>query len=175
MHSKFLVHCCGLLLLANLSACRTYSVSLNDKLVYTPLPLFKDYQIADENLRNCVEQTISDKQIVKAEQLKQLNCSNAGIASLAGLETFTALEQLNLEENALTRVQQLSHLPRLKVLSLRHNNLIQAESLLQLLHLTTLDLSENKNLPCGDLQQLVANFRKGELTVTLPEQCKNKS
>lgn len=162
------------LAIASLMSCKNYSLSVNDNLVYTPPSLLTQFSIADERLRTCVEQTILDKHITKAEDLKQLNCSNAGIASLVGLETFTAIEQLNLSENNLTAVAQLSHLTRLSQLSLRKNNLTSAEPLLHLLHLRVLDVSENKNLACGDLYQLISNFNKGELTATLPEQCAKK-
>lgn len=159
------------LAVVSLSACKNYSLSINDNVVYTPPALFTQFNIADQNLRTCVEQTIADKHISKAEDLKQLNCSNAGITSLGGLEIFTAIEQLNLSENALSSASQLSHLTRLSQLSLRKNNLTSAEPLLHLLHLRVLDIAENKNLGCGDLRQLLSNFHKGELTVTLPEQC----
>ena len=168
---SFTLFCISSLAILSLGSCKNYSVSLNDNLVYTPPALFTKFTIADERLRTCVEQTIIDKHISKAEDLQQLNCSNAGIVSLAGLETFTAIEQLNLSENALTSVSQLSNLAQLRQLSLRKNNLTHAEPLLHLLHLTLLDVSENKNLSCGDLHQLVSNFHKGELTATLPEQC----
>jgi len=173
MHSKFLAQYCALFLLASLSACKNYSVSLNDKVVYTPPPLFKNFIISDEHLRGCVEQTIIDKHIAKADELTQLNCSNAGIISLAGLATFDAIKQLNLDENALTSITELSNLTQLKVLSLRHNNVTNAEPLLHLMHLTSLDVSENKNLKCGDLRQLMANFHNGDLRIILPEQCNN--
>lgn len=175
MDSKSVAHFFTLpilsLAIAGLVSCKNYSLSVNDNLVYTPPSLLTQFTIADERLRTCVEQTILDKHISKAEDLKQLNCSSAGITSLAGLETFTAIEQLNLSENNLTSAAQLSHLTRLSQLSLRKNNLTSAEPLLHLLHLKILDIAENKNLSCGDLQQLIGNFHKGELTATLPEQC----
>lgn len=171
MYSKLVTQFCTLFCIVGLASCKNYSVSLNDNVVYTPPPLFTNFAINDERLRICIEQTIEDKHISKAEELKQLNCSNAGITSLAGLETFSAIEQLNLNENALTSISQLSKLPKLTVLTLRKNNLTNAEPLLHLLHLTSLDISENKNLGCADLKQLVSNFHKGDLKATLPEQC----
>lgn len=175
MHSKLVTQLCTLFCILGLAACKNYSVSLNDKVVYTPPSLFTQFTINDERLRTCVEQTIIDKHITKAEELKQLNCSNAGITNLAGLETFNAIEQLNLNENALTSISQLSKLTQLTVLTLQKNNLTNAEPLLHLLHLVSLDISENKNLSCRDLYQLVSNFHKGDLKVVLPEQCNTKT
>lgn len=171
MYSKFVAQFCTLLFIMGLSSCKNYSVSLNDNLVYTPAAVFTNFTLADEHLRTCVAQTLSDKHITAAADLKQLNCSNAGITSLAGLETFTGIEQLNLSENGLTVVPQLAKLAQLRVLSLRKNNLTNAESLLHLLHLNSLDLSDNKMLKCNDLYQLIGNFQRGELTAILPEQC----
>ena len=172
MHSNSFSKFCALFIISSLAACKNYAVKVNDNVVYTPPSLFKDFTIGDVHLRDCVQQTIIDAQITKPEDLKQLNCSHAGIASLAGLEIFHEIEQLNLAENALMTVPQLSNLGQLKVLILRKNNLTNAEPLLHLLHLTELDISENKNLACGDLKQLLANFHKGALKATLPEQCK---
>ena len=174
MHNKLLTLLPPFLLTIFLSACKDYSVSLNQKVVYSPAPVFTQFTINDGHLHDCVEQTIADLRITKAEELKQLNCSHAGITNLAGLEVFTAITQLNLSENALTNISQLSNLTRLEVLILSKNNLTSAEPLLHLLHLKTLDIAENKNLACGDLQQLRANFSKEGLKINLPEQCKAK-
>jgi hypothetical protein len=173
MISKSLTSFCALFIIISLVGCKNYSLSVNDKLVYIPPPLLKSFVIADTHLRDCIEQTITDKHITKFEELTQLNCSNAGISTLAGLEKFYAIEQLNLAENALTSIVEIGQLTRLSSLILRDNNLTNAEPLLHLLQLKSIDLTNNKNLPCGDLKQLLNNFHKGELTALLPEQCIN--
>jgi hypothetical protein len=163
---------CGLLLISLIAGCKSYSVSVNNNIVYTPAPLFKDFTIDDIHLRNCVQQTIADNKITKAEDLKQLNCSHAGINSLAGLEKFYNIEQLNLAENALQSIVPLSTFSQLKMLILRKNNLTSAEPLLHMLALRELDISENAKLACSDLKQFAANFHQGDLKLVLPEQCK---
>ena len=172
MHSKYIAKFCILFIIANLVACKNYSISVNDNLVYTPPTLFTAFTINDQHLRNCVEQTIIDKQITKAEDLKELNCSHAGIANLEGVEIFSAIKQLNLSENLLVTVHPLLNLTQLNVLILRKNNLTNAEPLLHLLHLSELDISENSKLDCNDIKQLMRNFSKGDLAIILPEQCK---
>jgi len=162
---------CGLLLVTLIAGCKNYSLSVNNNTVYTPPSLFKDFTIADANLRTCVEQTIIDNNITKAEDLKQLNCSQAGISSLAGLEKFHSIEQLNLAENALQSIAALSTFSQLKVLILRKNNLISAEPLLHMLALREVDVSENTKLACRDLKQLATNLRQQNLKLTAPEQC----
>ncbi len=172
MHSKYINRIFGLLLISLIAGCKTYSVSVNNKVVYTPPSLFKDFAIADAHLRSCVEQTILDNQITKAEDLKQLNCSHAGIDSLAGLERFYGIEQLNLAENALQSINPITNFSKLKVLILRKNNLTSAEPLLHLLALREVDVSENAKLVCGDLKQVAANSHQGDLKLVPPEQCK---
>ncbi|GGY65489.1 hypothetical protein GCM10011613_06690 [Cellvibrio zantedeschiae] len=171
MHSKYIYKILGVILVSTIAGCKNYSVSVNNNIVYTPPSLFKDFTIADAHLRSCVEQTILDNKISKAEDLKQLNCSHAGISSLAGLEKFHAIEQLNLAENSLQSVAPITNFSKLKVLILRKNNLTSAEPLLHLLALKEVDVSDNAKLACRDLKQLATNFQHGNLKLVLPEQC----
>jgi hypothetical protein len=172
MYSKSLYKICGLFFVTLMTGCKTYSLSVNNNVVYTPPTLFKDFAITDAHLRACVEQTIIDKHITKAEDLKQLNCSHAGISSLAGLEKFYSIEQLNLAENALQSIAQLSNFSKLKVLILRKNSLTSAEPLLHMLALRELDVSDNAKLACGDLKQAAANVHQSDMKWVLPEQCR---
>ena len=171
MYSKSLSAIGGLLLVTLIAGCKTYSVSFNNNVVYTPPSLFKDFVIADAHLRACVEQTIADNHITKAEDLKQLNCSHAGIISLSGLEKFYSIEQLNLSENLLQSIAQLSNFSQLRVLILRKNNLTNAEPLLRMLALRELDISDNTKLTCGDIRQFAKNAQQGNVKITLPVQC----
>ena len=68
-----------------LAGCMGYDYKLNERVVFQGPRLFVDYAIADEHLRACVAQAISDNRITRPEALEDLNCSQAGIASLAGL------------------------------------------------------------------------------------------
>ena len=163
-----------ILLLAGMclaGAC-SYSVSVNDNVVYTPEPLFADYQIADDNLRRCIEQTIADKKITSASQLTFLNCSSAGIANLAGLERFDGLEELYLASNQLKTVAPLNKLTRLKTLVLRENQLMSVAPLLGLLKLVQLDLEKNSHLDCTDVNQLAMNMKETNAEILKPEQCR---
>ena len=159
-------------LLGGLSACQKYSVSINDKVIYTPAPIFKDYQIADEKLRNCVAQTLQDLNATRAQDLTQLNCSNAGIQSLTGLEKFYALKALNLSDNQITSINTLAKLGLLEQLLLSNNKLEDGAALLHLVHLQQLDLSGNPQLKCADLKQLEENLRPLHAQVELPQHCK---
>ncbi len=159
----------GMLLCSlTLSACTGYSFSFNENTIYTPSPLLSDYKIADPALHECVQQTITDQKIVKADQLRLLNCSNAGIKALTGLGHFNQLTQLNLANNELTTVDELGKLTRLEVLVLRNNRLKSVEPLLKLVRLTKLDLRGNPDLGCTDLRQMASSL-EGE--VVIPVQC----
>jgi Leucine-rich repeat (LRR) protein len=172
MRIQFRLLALTLLCSAFLIGCKNYSVSVNDKTVYTPAPLFKNYQIADEKLKVCVEQTISDLNITKADELIRLNCSNAGITSIAGLDKFFALAELNLASNQLNDISALGNLGRLEVLVLTNNQIKNPAPLLNLLHLQTLDLTGNPNMVCKDLYQLVQNLNHLKPQLKLPEHCK---
>ncbi len=154
--------------------CKNYSVSLNDKTVYTPAPLFTNYQIADAKLHACVEQTIYDLKITKADELTRLNCSNAGISSLTGLDKFFALAELNLATNQINDISTLGKLGRLEVLLINNNAIANPAPLLNLLHLQQLDITGNAGMSCKDLYQLAKNLQHQKPELKFPEQC-NKS
>jgi Leucine-rich repeat (LRR) protein len=159
-------------LIALVSGCKNYSFSVNDKTIYTPADIFKDYQIADAALADCVAQTILDLHITRAEDLTRLNCAHAGIKSLAGLDKFFALTDLNLSENQIQDINSLNQLGRLEILLLQKNKISQSAPLLNLLHLRQVNLSNNPIKDCNNLQQLQVNLRDNKTTFTLDNVCK---
>ncbi|WP_062066458.1 internalin [Cellvibrio sp. OA-2007] len=173
MHSKSLLLFCGLVTSLLTSGCKNYSVSVNENVVYTPPSIFKDYQLADAHLHNCVEQTIYDLHITSAEELTRLNCSNAGITSLAGLDKFFAMKELNLADNQIIDISQIGQLGRLEKLVLTNNKINNPAPLLNLLHLAQLHLDNNPQMTCKDLHQLQQNLNHQKLDLKLPAQCAN--
>jgi hypothetical protein len=171
MCRKYFSLFCGLICSFCLSGCNRYSVSLNDKVVYMPPGLFKNYQLADSQLATCVKQTIVDKAITRAEDLIQLNCSNAGIRSLVGLSQFFALKELNLADNLLTDISEIQYLGRLEILFLHNNQINNTEPLLRLLHLKELNVEKNPNLNCSSLNQLLKNYEDQPLVAKKPTHC----
>lgn len=141
-------------LIVALAACQGYEVSVNERPVYSPLPLFTQYRVADQNLQQCIDQHIEDRQITLAVQLELLVCSHAGIQSLDGLATFSGIQELDLSDNALVSAAELGNLSRLTRVSLANNALASAAPLLSLLKLTDADLTGNPALDCADLAQL---------------------
>lgn len=113
-------------------ACSRYQLTFNDKTLYSPPTIYSAYSVPDRSLYNCLSQTISDKNITRAEQLKTLNCAYAGITDLTGLTHFTSLETVNLANNRITDIKPLMFLGQLK----------------------NINLEANVSLPCNDLKAL---------------------
>lgn len=155
-----------------LAGCQGYEVSVNDRKIYSPLPLLTNFEVADRNLQHCLDQHIEDGHITQAQELTHLNCSHAGIRDLSGLALFSHLEALDLSDNQLIRIDELSKLGRLRYLNLANNQLTQAAPLLSLLRLAEADLRGNPTLDCRDLEQLV-NSR--EIALKSSNQCDRAS
>ncbi|MEJ2520273.1 MAG: hypothetical protein P8Y91_08020 [Desulfuromonadales bacterium] len=142
---RFSLACLALLTLA---ACGRYDVTVNDKVVYTPRPLFADFAVPDDALRACLEQAIDDGRITAASELSTLNCSHAGIESLEGLGTFTGISRLKLSSNRIRNLNELARLTVLEELFLDDNQVVDPVPLYELPALYRLDLSGNPGLQC---------------------------
>lgn len=147
--------------------CSDLDFKVNDRVVYSPRPLFSDFELADPALQACVEQAIADQKVTLAIELHTLNCSHAGISSLEGLERFTGLQQLKLSANDIRNLAPLGKLSSLEALYLDNNQVVDPVPLYELLSLATLDLSGNGSLQCPAGNAL---FRLDELI--LPRHCK---
>ena len=113
--------CLSMLLLA---ACGSYDFTFNDKVIYTPDPLFTDFDVPDKALRECIKEAINDAKASSASEVSSLSCTEAGVESLAGLSTFTELEQLTLSSNNIVNISELAALTVLQVLYLDNNQII---------------------------------------------------
>lgn len=149
-----------------LLGCGPYDVKVNDRVVFSPRPLFTGFEIADEALRGCVEQAIIDNRVTAAAELQLLNCSQAGVSDLAGLGTFTGITQLKLSGNRIRNLVELSRLSLLQVLYLDDNAVVDPVPLFDLPALQALDLSGNPALQCP----ASSAFLKVE-RLTLPRHC----
>ena len=138
-----------------LSACNSYDFTVNDRVVFSPKPLFTDYEIADGALSDCVEQAIADAHVTSAAQLAVLNCSHAGVVSLVGLGTFTGLSQLKLSANQIADLSHLQPLSSLEELYLDNNQVVDPSPLFELLSLRVLDLTGNSGLRCPSRNALL--------------------
>lgn len=173
VQSKFIGAFCALSISLLMSGCKNYSFSVNEKVLYMPPAIFTDYELIDPQLFACVQQTIYDSHITRAADLIRLNCSNAGIKSLAGLDKFFALKELNLADNDIVDIATLTNLGRMEILNLNANKIKDTAPLLHLLHLKELDLDNNAELICHDLAQLIANQQYTFSRIILPPHCTN--
>lgn len=107
---------------ALLSGCENYVYTFNEQPVFESPGLFADYQVKDQGLAGCLKQAIIDQKAVKARELLQLNCSNAGITDLSGLEIFSGLTHINLDNNQLTDIKPLLFLGNLNTVLLTGNH-----------------------------------------------------
>lgn len=155
---------------ALLAGCQKYSVSLNDRVIYTPPGLFSDYALADAQLAQCMLQTIVDLNATSITQVTRLNCSNAGIKSIAGLEKFYALTQLKLTDNDIEDISPLAQLARLEYLNLDENPVRDPSPLLSLVNLKQLHFNPAANVDCGALAQ-VKQTLSGQVNAQWPQQC----
>jgi Leucine-rich repeat (LRR) protein len=155
--------CFALLLLA---ACGSYDFTVNDKVIYTPDPLFTDFNVPDKALRDCLRRAINDAKATSASGVSSLDCASAGVETLAGLSTFTELEQLTLSSNNIVDISELAALSVLQALYLDDNHIIDAVPLYQLPSLQRLDLSDNPELRCPASGSLLRVPH-----VTLPGHC----
>ena len=157
------------LLLALSTGCSDFDFKVNERVVYSPRPPFSDFEIADEALRNCVEQAIADNTITAAAQLQQLNCSSAGIETLDGLGAFTGITRLNLSSNRIRNLAELSALSTLQLLELGDNDIVDPVPLFALPALQELNLAGNSGLQCPSTTAFATVD-----TVRLPAHCQTR-
>lgn len=150
-----------------LTACENYDFKVNEKVVYTPRPLFKDFDTPDAALRTCLEQAIADGTITAANQLVALSCSHAGIESLDGISSFSGLTTIQLSSNKIRNLVEIGSIATLEELYLDNNQIVDPVPLYQLPVLRLVDLAGNPGLQCPKPGRFarVAN-------VTLPDHCR---
>ena len=135
------------------AACSSYDFTINEKLVYSPKPLFSDYSATDPALHSCLEQSIAEQKASSAADLQILNCSHAGVTELEGLAVFTG-------------ISELAALPYLEVLHLENNQIVDLRPLLELHALRELRVSGNPGIQCASGASLIVIE-----TLALPEHC----
>jgi len=98
--------------------------------------------IRDENLAQCITDSIAGSPAVEWRQLKKIKCHGKGIKKLDGLAVLTELEHLSLFNNQL-KVADISSFKKLKFVNISNNQLVDVK-LSGLSELTTLYLFKNK-------------------------------
>lgn len=157
----------GAAIVAIITGCSRYSVSINQNVLYEPPTLFSQYDLADATLKECVRSTIAEKGLTKAEQLTQLICGPGDIANLSGIETFAHIEHLGLSRNQIEQIDVLEKLPHLKQLQISHNQIKDFSALKTLDKLVFLNSSGNNKAACGSFELPQQSLEK-----VLPKHCR---
>jgi Leucine-rich repeat (LRR) protein len=155
------------LLSLSLTACGNMDIAVNDRNVHTPQPVFSDFEVSDDALRQCLTRAISHGGIRAASALTDLNCSRTGISAIDGLATFNGLLKLRLSSNSVDTVAGIESLTTLQELYLDNNAVTDPSPLYKLADLRFLDLSGNPELECPDSEALAR-----VQTVVLPRHCR---
>ena len=119
----------ALISIALMTACSTlgeYDITVNDVTVYEPASPLRVDGIEDTALQNCLQQTADDIEATEPRDVMSLNCSDAGITSLAGLSQFDQIRLLKLDDNAIRNLLELGRLEALEQLWLNDNDIIDA-------------------------------------------------
>ncbi len=154
------------LVIAVVSGCSRYVVSINENVVYTPPKLFSEYSIADESLKSCIQSTISESNISSADQLTKLICPPGNISNLIGIEQFPAIEYLGLSDNTIRDVGPLVALKDLKQIDISENMVVDFSVFESLDYLSLMDAKGNAEADCSTL--LLTN----DASIRLPKHCK---
>ena len=153
--------------LSVLAGCEQYDFSVNERVVYSPRPLLTDFRIDDPALRGCLEQAINDNKISSMGELQTLDCSGAGVRSVAGLGSFSSLSWLNLGGNAISDIRELAVLLELRSVMLDDNQIEDAGPLYRLPELAVVNLDGNSALRCPGSGSWISLER-----LTLPRHCR---
>ena len=159
----------ALISIALMTACSTlgeYDITVNDVTVYEPASPLRVDGIEDTALQNCLQQTADDIEATQPSDIMSLNCSDAGITSLAGLSQFDQIRLLKLNDNAIRNLLELERLEVLEQLWLDNNDIIDTIPVLGMSGLRTLHLQGNPRLQCPPPDRIAPT-----LQLTLPEHC----
>lgn len=155
-----------LVLLTSCGQLGRYDITVNDMTVYEPSEPFQVDGIDDAALAGCLQQTVSDLAADGAEEVITLNCSNAGIQSLSGLEQFTQIRTMKLSGNSIRNLLELERLPQLEQLLLDQNDVVDPIPVLRMAGLRKLNLAGNSRLQCPTADDIPRT-----LILTLPDHC----
>ena len=164
-----LVRVLAIALLVSAAGCAElgqYDITVNDVTVYEPSAPYSASGIEDAALAACVTQSLLDIDARAATDLVALNCSDAGIQSLAGLEQFTQIQSMKLSSNNIRNLLILERLTTLRQLWLDDNDVVDPIPVLRMTNLKELYLAGNPRLQCPDPEDV-----PGHLSLNLPDHC----
>ena len=143
-----------------------YDITVNNVTVYEPSTPYTLSGIEDPALTVCLTQSLLDIDARMATDLVTLNCSDAGIQSLAGLEQFTQIQSMKLSSNDIRNLLVLERLTALNQLWLDNNDVVDPIPVLRMTGLKELNLLGNPRLQCPD-----PSDTPRQLALDLPNHC----
>ena len=143
-----------------------YDITVNDVTIYEPSAPYRVSGIEDPALATCLTQSLLDIDARAATDLVALNCSDAGIQSLAGLEQFTQIQSMKLSSNDIRNLLVLERLTELDQLWLDSNDVVDPIPVLRMTNLKELNLADNPRLQCPTREE-----SPPYLAITLPDHC----
>ena len=144
-----------------------YDITVNNVTVYKPSAPFTVSGVKDSALNACLTQSLLDIDARMATDLVSLNCSDAGIESLTGLEQFTQIQSMKLSGNNIRNLLLLERLTTLNQLWLNNNDVVDPIPVLRMTGLKELNLAGNARLQCPDPADVPRH-----LSLNLPDHCK---
>ena len=143
-----------------------YDITGNNVTVYKPSAPFTVSGVKDSALTACLTQSLLDIDARMATDLVSLNCSDAGIESLTGLEQFTQIQSMKLSSNEIRNLLVLEKLTVLKQLWLDNNDVVDPIPVLRMTGLKELNLAGNPHLQCPTPKDVPRH-----LSLNLPNHC----
>ena len=143
-----------------------YDITVNNVTVYEPSAPYNVSGVEDPALTACLTQILRDIDARMATDLISLNCSDAGIKSLAGLEQFTQIQSMKLNSNDIRNLLVLERLTALNQVWLDNNDIVDPIPVLRMSHLKELNLAGNARLQCPDPKDVPRH-----LSLNLPDHC----
>ena len=144
-----------------------YDITVNNVTVYEPTAPYTVSGIEDPGLAACLTQSLLDIDARAATDLAALNCSDAGIQSLTGLEQFTQIQSMKLSSNNIRNLLIIERLTALHQLWLDDNDVVDPIPVLRMTGLRELNLAGNLRLQCPDPSNVPS-----QLSLNLPDHCK---
>ena len=144
-----------------------YDITVNNVTVYEPTAPYTVSGIEDPGLAACLTQSLLDIDARAATDLAALNCSDAGIQSLTGLEQFTQIQSMKLSSNNIRNLLVIERLTALRQLWLDDNDVVDPIPVLRVTGLRELSLVGNLRLQCPDPSDVPRH-----LSLSLPDHCK---
>ncbi len=125
----------------------------------TVLKIVDQLGIKDENLRQCVRWSVSDRLgkngLFEIQNLTLLYCPGRNIESLEGIERLIGLRFLDLSDNAIRTITPLQNHFSLRVLKITGNPLEEPGVLKSLANLKSIELPDMPKVSCMDIYRQV--------------------